>query len=376
MNPMPFSLFRFVVMGVSLFLFGAPLACEGETQKAKNDFGDSDGEQVDSDEIEREESEGVESGEKTETDRESAAITVVTFNTGTTESMAHDSEPNDGYSSEHAARSDAYYGDGLAWKPAVEAAKAFLAEVQPDVVVFQEIFWTGECVDIPEEAKADFICEDFEPGGKTVAQIILGEGYQVACHPGKPDKCAAVRSAFGAFEGCEEDFCLEGLEGFGVEGCGRGARIARGVIQRSNGETLTLVSVHGSSGISGDDKACRLKQFEQIFVDMGNGLAAANGEKNLIMGDFNTDPGRLANGDESAAKLLEYVGEGKRFQFLTRIGTDAPATYGGLFNIDHVISDALFGECKAAGVDEGLQAVSDALYFDHTPIVCKTSFAE
>ena len=39
----------------------------------------------------------------------------VTFNTGTSENMGHDNEPDDGYTSAHAEISDQYYGDGLAW---------------------------------------------------------------------------------------------------------------------------------------------------------------------------------------------------------------------------------------------------------------------
>jgi len=36
-----------------------------------------------------------------------------------------------------------------------------------------------------------------------------------------------------------------------------------------------------------------------------------------------------------------------------------------------VISDALDGSCWAAGVTSGHPAVSDVLYFDHKPIVCR-----
>ncbi len=190
------------------------------------------------------------------------------------------------------------------------------------------------------------------------------------CQPGKPDKCAAVNRNFGSFKDCDDDFCLEGLEGYRVEDCGKGARIGRGTIELVNGGELTLVNVHGSSGFEEDVKECRVKQFEQVFVDLGDGQPGANGSRNLVMGDFNTDPGRLAESDASAARVLDFAGENKPFDFITDIGEDAPATYATLFNIDHVLSDSFTGTCWAAGVTEGHPDIIDAIYFDHKPVVC------
>jgi len=297
-------------------------------------------------------------------------FTAVTFNCGTSEGLPHDAPPDDGYTSEHAALSDRWYGDGLAWSPAVAAARRFFEETDPDVVVFQEVFWTGDCPGIPPEARADFACETWAPGDPTVAQQVLGEGWQVMCHPGKPDKCAAVNLRFGRFRGCDRDLCLEGLEGGRVEGCGSGSRVGRGVIDLAAGGTLTLVNVHGSSGFSRDDMACRERQFRQVFVDLGDGMPAASGSVNLVMGDLNTDPGRAAWIDPSAAFWNEFVGPGLSFHLLTDAGPGAEPTYGGLFNIDHAASDRLAGTCWTAGVTEGREPVTDAVYFDHRPVVC------
>ena len=305
---------------------------------------------------------------------EPLSLVAVTFNTGTSENMGHDGEPDDGYSGWHASMSDQYYGDGLAWVPAVEAVTAFLADVAPDVIALQEIFHADECAEIPEEAWTDFVCADWQPGDPTVAQTILGAGYQVACHPGKPDKCAAVRTGFGSFAGCGGDFCLEGLEGGEVEDCGSGSRVGRGLIELVDGGELTLVSVHSSSGMASDDMDCRVKQVEQVFVDLGDGAPAANGGRNLILGDFNTDPGRLTDTDPSAARWTDFVdvdgSGGQAFHFVTAVGPDAPPTYATLLNIDHVVSDAATGDCWHAGTTEGHELVIDAIYFDHQPAVC------
>jgi len=297
-------------------------------------------------------------------------FTAVSFNTGTSESLRHDALPDDGYGYAEAMVSDAWYGDGLAWLPAVEATRRFFAEVAPDVVAFQEIFYSGECADIPPEARTGFVCETWSDGDPTVAQTILGDGYQIACNLGKSDKCAAVRRDFGTFRGCDSDLCLEGLDGGIVDGCGSGSRIGRGVIDLVGGGTLTLVGVHGSSGISLEDMDCRVLQFEQVFVDLGDGAPAANGAVNVVMGDLNTDPGRLVDGDPSAARFADFVGEGKAFHFVSDVGPRAPPTYSGILNIDHVASDAFEGSCWVAGVTDGHPPVIDAVYFDHKPVVC------
>jgi hypothetical protein len=293
-----------------------------------------------------------------------------TFNTGTTPGLDHDATPDDGYTSAEAALSDMYYGDGLAWVATVEAARNFFADVQPDVVGFQEIFYSGECPDIPSSAYPGFVCESWTSGDPTVAQVIVGAGYQVACHPGKSDKCLAVKRGFGSFRGCTGDFCLEGLAGTGVSGCGSGARIARGVIDLVAGGSITVVNIHGSSGLSPDDRACRVAQFDQVFVDLGDGEPGANGTANVVLGDLNTDPGRLAASDASAARFDDFVGEGKPFHFITEVGEQATPSYQGVLNIDHVASDVYRGSCWAAGVSDGHPAITDIIYFDHKPVVC------
>jgi hypothetical protein len=306
--------------------------------------------------------------------REPLTFTAVTFNTGTTEGSVPEDEPNGGYGSEQAAWSDAYYGDGLAFEAVIEDTREWLEGLQADVVVFQEIFYSGACPEVPEEAREGFVCETWRQGDPTVAQLLLGEDWQVACHPGKDDKCAAVRRSFGGFEGLEADFHLEGLQGSTVEGCGSGARVGRGVIALEGGGELTLVNVHGSSGISAEDRACREAQFRQVFEDLGlgDGEPAANGSFNLVMGDFNTDPGRAVDYDDSAAYLARAV-ESSAFDFHSEVGPDAEPSYAGLANIDHVIGDSFTGGCVVPGVTQGHPAPSEIVFFDHHPVVCGLS---
>ena len=301
------------------------------------------------------------------------AFVVATFNTGTTAGMGHDALPDDGYGVAQAKISDQYYGDGLAWLEVIDDTRRWFEANPVDIVGFQEIFHPGDCATVPDEAKPGFVCESWKPGDASVAQLILGQGFQVACHQGHSDKCLAVRKSTGTFQGCAADLCLDGLDGAEVPGCGKGSRIGRGVVELEAGGSITVVNVHGSSGIAQDDQDCRLKQFGLVFIDMGDGAPAANGERNVVLGDFNTDPVRMADFDESAAFLTEQTGPGKKQRFVTRVGQDAPATYGGLFNIDHVSSDAFVGNCWVAGLSGAHAQVSETLYFDHKPHVCRLS---
>jgi hypothetical protein len=297
-------------------------------------------------------------------------IVAMTFNTGTNIGMGHDEPPEDGYSTVEAEWTDTYYGNGLAWLPLMDDTREFFAAQKPDIVAFQEIFYSGECEEVPEEARRGFICEDWQAGDATVATLILGSDYQVACHLEKPDKCLAIRKDFGTLRGCSEDMCLDGLDGVEIDTCGNGSRLGRGVVDMIDGGTLTVVNVHGSSGISPDDQGCRVKQFEHVFADFGDGQPAANGEVNLVLGDFNTDPARMFDGDESARRLFDFAGEERPFHFLSEVGLDATPSYAGFFNIDHVLSDVLEGDCWVPGATQKHAPVSDIVFFDHKPIVC------
>ncbi len=188
------------------------------------------------------------------------------------------------------------YGTGLSFRPLVSEAHAFFNQLQSDVVAVQEMFYSGDCPSIPTEHHPGFVCEDWQPGDPTVAQLVLGSGYQIACNLGKPDKCLAVKKSFGQVRSGTGDLCLDHLDGAGVEGCGGGSRVGRGVIELAGGGQITVVDIHGTSGIGRADCDCRVRQFEQVFVDLGDGSGApaANGARKLVLGDLNTDPAQRA----------------------------------------------------------------------------------
>jgi len=293
-------------------------------------------------------------------------LRVMTFNTGTAPELDHDD--GDAYTQAEAGIGDEHYGNGLAWRAAITQTQPFFADTQPDVVAFQEIFHPGDCAMISSGFHVGFICEVWQDGDATVAQMLVGDGYQVACHLDKNDKCVAVRRARASIRGCDGDLCLNGLDGVPIPNCGGGSRVGRAVLDLVEGGSITVVSVHGTSGLSDDDIQCRENQIEQIFTDF-DGEPAANGERNIVLGDFNTDPGRAEFVDNSADRWTDKVGGSNDFQFISDVGFGAEASYSGL-SIDHVVSDVFTGSCVIPGETPGTQPVLDMVYFDHKPVVC------
>lgn len=303
-------------------------------------------------------------------------LRAMTFNVGTTLGLAHDQPPDDGYTQAMAVQADALYNNSLSWNPAEDAVTAFLADTPVDIAAFQEIFWDGWCDDIDVDPALDFVCSR-QDAALVQTQRVLGAGFQVACHLGKPDKCLGVHERLGRIAGCDGAFCLEGLRGSRVPDCGSGARVAAADIELVDGGVLTVVSVHGSSGLGAGDQACRAAQFRQVFEDGGDGAPLANGDVNLVLGDLNMDPYRFAGVDESADVWNAHVGEDRAFHHLTAVGPDAPPTYAsGLASVDHIASDRLagVGDCVVPGLTEGIPAVLEATYFDHKPVICEAAW--
>jgi hypothetical protein len=295
-------------------------------------------------------------------DTAAASFVVVNWNVGTVGGVGSDPAAV-GFGKQQKAWSDEHYGNGLAFLPAVAEAKTWLATHPADIVAFQEIFDPALCAEIPLEAHVGFVCEGWQTGMPTVAEQLVGAGFVVACHPGKSDKCIAVRQTFASIDGCSGPLCRDAGFGYPISGCGKGARAARFVLRRPGGEVLHVRHVHGNSGLADSDKQCRVQLFQAALTDLEPG-------RHLVLGDFNTDPVRFAGLDPSADALLALTASGQPLQFLTEIGADTPPTYGGLVGIDHVLGVGLQGSCSHAGVSADLPAASTVGWWDHTPVRC------
>lgn len=293
------------------------------------------------------------------------ALRVVTLNAGAGKSVDRLRDANAGYGPAQAALADHWYGNGLAWPAVVRDVRRFLDAVDADIVGLQEVFHSEHCADIPPSAREGFVCETWQPGDSTVVQRILGEAYQVACHPGKPDKCLAVHRRLGQFAGCEDALCLRGLEGLDDDGCGAGNRVAAATVRLVGGGALRVVHVHGTSGLARADTRCRLGQVEAIFAEGG-----ASSGFGVVLGDFNTDPGRVTWLDPAARALRQSARPPGHYRFMTDVGLFVRPTFLSFLNIDHVLAAGMAGDCWYAGRTPQTSPVSDLVYLDHTAVVC------
>ncbi len=293
------------------------------------------------------------------------ALRVVTLNAGSGKSVDRLRNDNAGFGPAQAKVADRWYGNGLAWPAVMRDVRAFLDDVDADIVGLQEVFHSDHCADIPLSARKGFVCETWQPGDPTVVQRILGEAYQVACHPGKPDKCLAVHRRLGHIAGCEDAFCPRGLEGLDDAPCGAGNRVAAATVRLVQGGVLRVVHVHGTSGLTRADTRCRLGQVEAIFAE--GGAAPGFG---VVLGDFNTDPGRVTWLDPAARALREHARPPGRYRFMTDIGLLVRPTFLSFLNIDHVLAAGMAGDCWYAGRTPKTSPVSDLVYLDHTAVVC------
>ncbi|MCA9573177.1 MAG: hypothetical protein KC656_35320, partial [Myxococcales bacterium] len=152
-----------------------------------------------------------------------------------------------------------------------------------------------------------------------------------------------------------------------VTGCGKGARVAAITVDLVDGTAVRVVNVHGSSGIAVDDQACRVREFTAVFEGLDGQAPLVSSElPNVVMGDLNVDPARLAEEQSGAAWNALTTG----WTYLTEVGEDTPATYADAVSIDHVVSDAFSGSCVHPGVTPGTDDVFPTPYFDHHPALC------
>ncbi|MDP7110906.1 MAG: hypothetical protein QGH45_03025 [Myxococcota bacterium] len=295
----------------------------------------------------------------------------LTFNAGTTTLLPHGDDA-DGYDDGMAEIASDLYSNNLAWNPAEAALAAFLAEEQPEVALFQELFFDPWCLEIEVGPALDFVCQQYAADRPLQIERLLGDDYQVACAVGHPDNCVGVLRSFGELRECPADgACLDGLDGLAPpSGCTSGARVGAVVVDLPDGRAFTLVDVHASAGLSGDDMDCRVEHFVQVFEDRGDGEPAASGAVNLVAGDINTDPFTLAAADPSAAYWAAAVGGDEPFGYLSSSADGGQPTHVTGLRIDQVVSDGLTGECEAVGVPGEADELLDAVYWDHAPLLC------
>lgn len=263
---------------------------------------------------------------------------------------------------------------------------AQIRELEPDIVLLQEVLPTTHC-DTLDEADPALTCYDAANREPPVRRI-LGPDYTIVCDERLHVECIGVRVGFGTVVGVEVggyelsgaptpdlpmDTCEWAAGTCSNDFCDYESTVSAVTVQTEYGD-LQVVHLHPNAAGSGFDGAyngapCRGLQLAQVFDGLtghpDTPLVTAN--PTILGGDFNMDPVRMTSPDETAI-WDAHVGAGARFTDFSPVDSDGVqyATRRGAFGmaIDHVLADRASGGCTVFGHDDGFGADPGTLPLD------------
>lgn len=259
---------------------------------------------------------------------------------------------------------------GYMWKLCLTSVEAKVRDsiraLDPDLVALQEVSTAAQCEKRKESRRRKVCYSENLPADQEQARRLLGPDYTIAMAQGRYE-AIAVKVSAGSIEGCElgatcwttdlpdlPEGCDPGFSVSAVEAVIRGVRVR---VVNAHPDSIRL--------------ECRVKELEQAF-------ALANGQRNLMLGDWNTDPYR---GKGEDVTLWKREVEARPFRIHSGIAERDPPYYTDLVpwpwpdkSLDHVISDFAQGTCLTLGENPGTQRLDDHGDLDHRGLFCKLTF--
>jgi endonuclease/exonuclease/phosphatase family metal-dependent hydrolase len=257
----------------------------------------------------------------------------------------------------------ASYNWKLCLKSVEDRVRDSIRALEPDVVALQEISTAAQCEKRSERRPKKVCAQENRTEAEEQTRRILGPGYTIAIAKGRYE-AIAVKVSAGTIKGCEPGaICWAGYLPNLPEGCDPGFSISA-VDAALKGTEVRVVNVHPDS----IKRRCRTLELEQAF-------ALATGPKNLMLGDWNTDP---------------YRGRGEDVEVWKREVAKRPFTvHSGLMEhdppywtdlvpwpwpdktLDHVLSDFARGVCTTLGVAPGTRRLDHDGDLDHRGLLCE-----
>lgn len=279
----------------------------------------------------------------------------------------------------------------LCWTELEQTITARIAELAPDVVMFQEVLDPAQC-DAVENPPEDHVCQlemaGFQP---PQARRLLGPDYTVVCDARNGYECIGVHTDFGTINGCEEgELCPRAARTAPpVEGCDEGFTLSA-VTVAAGDTSFDVINGHPPSDAAGatEGRECRTAYFEHVF---GAEATLVTSDTVVLGGDFNFDPYRQSDAYPDITLWNTHVG----FTGPTQAG-DSPAFayHSGVVEhdppywtsplskttLDHVVSTGLVGRCVTLGAHPGLapldMGIGDQISrLDHLAQWCTLDFA-
>ncbi len=247
-----------------------------------------------------------------------------------------------------------------------------IRELQPDVVLLQEVLSNGDTCAAFEETDAERTCFNFGNRLEPVRRL-LGDDYSTLCDQNLQTECVGVRNGFGELEGTMETLplplppCHWAARDCGSEKCDRESTVSAVTVTTPQG-SFRLVHLHPHAGFFDGildfdtGGSCRSLQFRQAFEGYeGEGPLIAT-TTTLIAGDWNVDESFESPAEREV--LEAHVGCETRFRYLNPVGEDdsfAPTMRTTAFALDRVAVDEGIGTCTVYGPEEDGSFLEDPL---------------
>jgi Endonuclease/Exonuclease/phosphatase family len=251
-----------------------------------------------------------------------------------------------------------------------------IARLKPDIVMLQEVVPSELCAAMGVESNPSRACNAARLAAEAEAEQarrLVGKDFTIACDSRSHYDCIAVRSGYGAIEGCGLGaFCKGAPAGRTAPmpaGCDDGFTASAFTILPAGGApSFRVVNAHPPSGGAVD---CRSNQIEWMFSTPKNLVGRGPA---LISGDLNMDP--YSGTDNSVVEFRKHVGPGKRFAYHSGVAEREPpyntAFYlSGNVVFDHVASDFAKGKCVTLGEAPGTSRLDGNGGTDHRGLFCE-----
>jgi endonuclease/exonuclease/phosphatase family metal-dependent hydrolase len=238
-----------------------------------------------------------------------------------------------------------------------------ISNLQPDIVVFQEILSSPLC----EESgfHDNGVCELNSRMQSEQISRLLGEGYTIVCDSNQHMQCIGVKSKFARVLDCPLDcVCMNGRTIPIIENCNQNFTIFAVSIETKNQKQIDLVNVH----LNSRSDTCREKMFVELFNPQNEILV--NSEI-LIAGDFNID---LYKSNKQSSIVIEQLLLTKKDFHMHEVLDDdfEPITtfqFGPYQRtLDYIFSNFLIGEVVALGASDKTIRLDGGSGMDHTAL--------
>jgi hypothetical protein len=272
------------------------------------------------------------------------------------------------------------YIGGLCSSKQEDAILKHVNQIQPHIIMFQEIISTFRCIPPANDTDPDHICTAYLKR-QPFEQIerITGPQYKIACDSRDESQCIAVLANLYDFDlpdksSCKGNVCMKGQTMGNIEGCDHGIVSSVDIRVKADQSIIQYISVHPIPVSDCEKDRCARAVYAAAFNMIHT-------EKVIIAGDMNNDIYRFGNAYPSGEFLLQQLSKFKVMNPFIRENLPLQS-HLGLYTLDFIaFSSALYNsdlipkgfKCDVLGQTPGTERLDAPMNtFDHRVLHCST----